>query len=104
MYFRMKFVLFFRFFDSCYIIKYLLTETSGKHAVCFVDPRLSVLPSASPQETSTVSGPQNILFPSVSVNKCYSNYSITGLSCAGNMRQLLAWGQLFKAGLALILG
>ena len=26
--------------------------------------------SASPRETSTVLGPQNILFPSVSVNKC----------------------------------
>ena len=26
----MKFALFFRFFDSWYIIKYLLTETSGK--------------------------------------------------------------------------
>ena len=30
MYFHMKFALFFRFFDSWYIIKYLLTETSGK--------------------------------------------------------------------------
>ena len=38
--------------------------------VCFVDPRLSMFPSASPRETSTVSGPQNILLPSVSVNKC----------------------------------
>ena len=28
MYFRMKFALFFRFFDSWYIIKYLLTEPS----------------------------------------------------------------------------
>ena len=33
MYFRMKFTLFFRFFDSWYIIKYLLTETSGKQYV-----------------------------------------------------------------------
>ena len=33
MYFRMKFALFFRFFDSWYIIKYLLTETSGKQYV-----------------------------------------------------------------------
>ena len=29
-YFWKKFALFFRFFDSWYIIKYLLTETSGK--------------------------------------------------------------------------
>ena len=33
MYFRMKFALFFRFFGSWYIIKYLLTETSGKQFV-----------------------------------------------------------------------
>ena len=39
-------------------------------AVCFVDPQMSMFPSASPRETSTVSGPQNKLFPSVSVNKC----------------------------------
>ena len=30
---RMKFALSFRFFDSWYIIKYLLTETSGKQYV-----------------------------------------------------------------------
>ena len=52
--FRMKFALFLRLFDSWYIIKYLLTETSEKQYVCTL---------------STVSGPQNILFPSVSVNK-----------------------------------
>ena len=33
MYFRMKFALFFRFFDSWYIIKYLFTEISGKQYV-----------------------------------------------------------------------
>ena len=33
MYFRMKFALFFRFFDSWYIIKYLLTDTSGKQYI-----------------------------------------------------------------------
>ena len=33
MYFRMKFALFFRFFDSWYIIKYLLTGTSRKQYV-----------------------------------------------------------------------
>ena len=33
MYFRMKFALFFRFFDSWYIIKYLLTEISGRQYV-----------------------------------------------------------------------
>ena len=32
-YFCMKFTLFFRFFDSCYIINYLLAETSGKQYV-----------------------------------------------------------------------
>ena len=42
--FRMKFALFFRFFDSWYIIKYLLTETSGKQYVlwtrdCFPRPQ-----------------------------------------------------------------
>ena len=59
-YFRMKFALFFRFFDSWYIIKYLLTETSEKQYVLWtLDCRCS-----------TVSGPQNILFPSVSVYKC----------------------------------
>ena len=45
MYFRMKFALFFRLFDSWYIIKYLLTETSGKQYVlwtldCRCFPRL----------------------------------------------------------------
>ena len=44
-YSRMKFALFFRFFDSWYIIKYLLTETSGKQYVlwtldCRCFPRL----------------------------------------------------------------
>ena len=33
MYFRMKFALFLHFFDSWFIIKYLLTETSGKQYV-----------------------------------------------------------------------
>ena len=33
MYFRMKFALFFRFFDSWYIMKYLMTETSGEQYV-----------------------------------------------------------------------
>ena len=46
MYFRMRFALFFRFFDSWYIIKYLLTEP-GK-IVCFVDSRLSMFPKAKP--------------------------------------------------------
>ena len=48
----MKFTLFFRFFDSWYIMKYLLTETSGKQYFC---------------------GPEtvkNILFSAISVNKC----------------------------------
>ena len=45
MYFRTKFAQFFRFFDSWYIIKYLLTETSGKQYVlwtldCRCFPRL----------------------------------------------------------------
>ena len=45
MYFRTKFALFFRFFDSWYIIEYLLTETSGKQYVlwaldCRCFPRL----------------------------------------------------------------
>ena len=45
MYFRVKFALYFRFFDSWYIIKYLLTETSGKQYVlwtldCRCFPRL----------------------------------------------------------------
>ena len=41
MYFRMKFALFFRFFDSWFIIKYLLTETSGKQYVLWtVDVRV----------------------------------------------------------------
>ena len=76
MYFRMKFALFFRFFDSWYIIKYLLTETSGKQYVLWtLDCRCSLgfalmFPEAKPRETSTVSVPQNILFPLVSVNKC----------------------------------
>ena len=47
-------------FDSWYIIKYLMIETEG---IRIVDCR-----SASPRETSTVSGPQNILFPSVPIN------------------------------------
>ena len=29
-----------------------------------------MFPEAKPRETSSISGPQNILFPSVSVNKC----------------------------------
>ena len=33
-YFRMKFALFFRFFDSWYIIKYVLTETEGNSMFC----------------------------------------------------------------------
>ena len=63
MYFRTKFALFFRFFDSWYIIKYLLTETSGKQYVlwtldCRCFPRLRL-------------GPQNILFWSQSISvKC----------------------------------
>ena len=57
MYFRMKFALFFHFFDSWYIIKYFFTQTPGKQYVL-------------PRETSTVSSPQNVLFRSVSVNKC----------------------------------
>ena len=45
MYFRTKFALFFRFFDSWYIIKYLLTEALGKQYVlwaldCRCFPRL----------------------------------------------------------------
>ena len=32
----MMFALFFRFFDSWYIIKYLLTETSGKQYVLWI--------------------------------------------------------------------
>ena len=45
MYFRVKFALYFRFIDSWYIIKYLLTETSGKQYVlwtldCRCFPRL----------------------------------------------------------------
>ena len=67
MFFRMNFALFFRFFDSWYIIStYWLRP---RESSMFVDPRLSMFPLASPRETSTVSGPQNILFPSVSVNK-----------------------------------
>jgi hypothetical protein len=53
------------FFDYWYIIKHLFTETLGKQCVlwtlnrrCF--PRLRL---------GRVSGPQNTLFPSVSVNK-----------------------------------
>ena len=42
MYFRTKLALFFRFFDSWYIIKYLLTETSGKqHVLWTLDGRRS---------------------------------------------------------------
>ena len=33
MYFRMKSALFFRFFDDWYLMKYLLTEASGKQYV-----------------------------------------------------------------------
>ena len=47
MYFHMKFAFFFLFFDPWYIIKYLLTETSGKQYVlwtldsqCFSQLRL----------------------------------------------------------------
>ena len=50
MYSRMKFALFFRSFDSWYIIKFLLTETSGKQYVC----------GPSTVDVSAVSGPQNI--------------------------------------------
>ena len=43
MYFRTKSALFFRFFDSWYIIKYLLTETSGKQYVLWtLDCRFSL--------------------------------------------------------------
>ena len=77
----MKFDLSFRFFDSWYIIKYLLTETSGKQYVLwtstvdvspgFVSGNMDSLGKhGQSRETWTVSGPQNILFPSVSVNKC----------------------------------
>ena len=55
-------VIFFRFFDSWYIIKYLLTETSGKQYVLWtLDCRCFNIDSL---------GSTNILFPSVSVNKC----------------------------------
>ena len=37
-------------------------------AVCFVAPRPPLLLSASPRATTAVSGPQNTLFPSVSVH------------------------------------
>ena len=43
MYFRMKFALFFCLFDSWYIIKYLLTETSGKQQVLWTLDCLSTL-------------------------------------------------------------
>ena len=40
MYFRMKLALSFRFFDSWYKIKYLLTETSEKrYVLCTLDCR-----------------------------------------------------------------
>ena len=87
MYFRVKFALYFRFFDSWYIIKYLLIETSGKQYVLWtLDCRC--FPSASPRETSTISGPQNILFPSVSVNKCLNCFTF-GLKLKSMIKQLL---------------
>ena len=42
--------------------------------MCFVDPRPSMFPEAKPRETSAVEGPQNTLFPEVSVNKCFIIY------------------------------
>ena len=36
-----------------------------------------MFPEAKPRETSTVEGPQNILFPSVSVNKYFIIYWVS---------------------------
>jgi hypothetical protein len=49
-------------------IKTLIYWDLGK-AVCFVASRPPLLLLTSPQTTTTVSGPQNALFPSVSGNK-----------------------------------
>ena len=56
------------FFDSWYITKPLLILTYGNSMFC--GPSKAMFPSALPRETLAVSGPQNILFPSVPVNKC----------------------------------
>ena len=63
------FLYFFVLFDTWYDNKALIYWNLGK-AVCFVVPRPLMFPSAPLRETSAVSGPQNILFPSVPVNKC----------------------------------
>ena len=59
MHFRMKYAVFFRFFDDWHIMNNLLTETSGKQ---------DVLWPSNVDVSSKVSCPQN--FPLVSVNKC----------------------------------
>jgi hypothetical protein len=57
----------FVFFDT---YNKILIDLDFRETVCFVVPRLPMFLSGSPRETSTVSGPQNILFPFVPVNKC----------------------------------
>ena len=52
-----------------YLLDQLFTETSGKKQWVLWPLDRSLLPSASPRATTAVSGPQNSLFPSVSVNK-----------------------------------
>ena len=55
--------LFFRFFDSWCIIKYLIKYSGKQYVLWTLDCRCF-------PRRSTFSGPQNILFPSVPVNKC----------------------------------
>ena len=74
----MKFPLFFRFFDFWYIIKYLLTETSGKQYVlwtldCRCFPRLIRLGKhrqSRVHDHKTYCFPRSQSIRSISVN-CY---------------------------------
>ena len=75
MYFRTKFALFFRFFHSWYIIKYLLTETSGKQYVlwtldCRCFPRLRLGKHRQSRVHKTYCFPRS---QSISVKCCTSS-------------------------------
>ena len=58
----------FSIFESGGITKHLMTGPSGNSEFCF--PSTSMLPSASPRGTLSVSGKQNSLFPLWPVIKC----------------------------------
>ena len=83
----MKFALFLRFFDSWYIIKYLLTETSGKQYVlwtldCRCFPRLRLGKHRQSRVHKTYCFPRS---QSISVNCCRASArQLTNLDHSGS--------------------